>query len=77
MTDMGVAEAKVHPATVVIENNVAALEAALEAARAAEAASEPQRQIAAAEKRVVKAQMALDAAEELLAQAYAQFGGDA
>jgi len=63
-----------HPPTIVVENNPAALSAALEASLAAYTDREPQRQIAAATERVRKAQESLDAAQATLAAITAEWG---
>jgi hypothetical protein len=75
MTEVAEGAGNAHAPTIVVENNPAALSAALEAALASYEANEPQRQINAAETRVAKAQAALDAALVTLASVRAEFGG--
>ena len=77
MADTKVAEGAgdAHAPTIVVENNPAALSAALEAALAAYEVNEPARQVAAATERVRKAREALAHAEALYASTIAEYGG--
>ena len=75
MTDIAVGKGDALSPTILVENNPAALEAALAAAKERYAENEPQRQVAAATERVKKAQEALDAAQITLAAVMAEFGG--
>lgn len=75
MTIKADAAGAVHAPTVVVENTVAALEAALADAKAADEALEPSRQLAAATAKVEKLRAHLAAAEANLAQVRSQYEG--
>lgn len=64
--DTATAKGGAHDPTITVENNIQALSAALEAARAADLALEPQREIEAAERAVEKAEANLAAAKDAL-----------
>lgn len=75
MTDTARVAVGAHPPTVTVENNIQALEEALEKARADYAAAQPGREIAAAEAKVEKLKAHLAGAEQSLADLRAKYEG--